>query len=275
MNDPGSCGPGVVVLRVERAGEPARRPTRPSSRVPSSREPWRRLSPEPWRPASRLPARPEPWRRPSREPSSPGLGGGFRRSLGRRLLGGRLLGRRRGGALARVARAFGARCLGGDRCGLRLHGLDVGPPGLGERGARLARGGLGALGLLGLAGRDAGLGGLRRGGRAGGLGGLGAAPGRQRRRERRSTFLASRDLRRAAAFGWIAPILAARSSAAYASASEAVASPSTWPVAIFMVLETRVLALETRGPLMAARRSAWRTRFFPDGVRAPVQPRGE
>ncbi len=89
------------------------------------------------------------------------------------------------------------------------------------------------------------------------------------------TFLARRDLRRAAAFGWIAPTLAARSSAENASASEADASPSSWPVAILMVLETRVLARDARGPLMAARRSAWRTRFFPDGVRAPVQPRGE
>ncbi len=62
------------------------------------------------------------------------------------------------------------------------------------------------------------------------------------------TIMARRDLRRAAALGWMAPILAALSSAENASASETVASPSARPVAILSVLETRVLALETRGP---------------------------
>ncbi len=88
------------------------------------------------------------------------------------------------------------------------------------------------------------------------------------------TFSARRALRRAAAFGWRAPVFAARSRAEYASARDAVASPSSAPVAIFRVLVTRVLAFVRRGPLTASRRSAWRTRFLPDGVRAPVQPRG-
>ena len=161
MSDPGTWGPGVVVLRVERAGGPTRWPTRPSSREPSS--------PAPWRPASRPPARPEPWRRPSRGPSSPEPWRRLRRSLG-----GRLLGRRRGRSLCPGRPSLRRRRRDRGRRGGGLHGLDIGAPGLGERGARLACGGLGALGLDGLAGCDAGLGGLRRGGRADGLGGLGA-----------------------------------------------------------------------------------------------------
>ena len=71
-----------------------------------------------------------------------------------------------------------------------------------------------------------------------------------------ATFRARRDLRRAAVFGWRAPTLAALSSALMASASETVASPSTWPVAILRVFVTRVLAFVRRGALIASRRSA-------------------
>src|SRR6266536_2929222 len=88
-------------------------------------------------------------------------------------------------------------------------------------------------------------------------------------------LIASRDFRRAAAFGWMAPVLAARSRALIASARETCgSSPSAGAVAMLNAVLTAVLAAERRGPSTASRRSALRTRFRPDGLRAPVHFRG-
>ena len=154
----------------------------------------------------------------------------------------------------------------------RRSGLGAGR--LRERGAGLAGGGLGALRLRRLAGGDAGLGGLRRGGLA----------TCSSRRGRATTALpptaaltlrVRRDLRRAAAFGWIAPAFAARSRAEMASASVAAMSlPSVCVWATVTALATSVFAADRRGCRIACRRSAWRTRFSPDGVRAPCHFRG-
>ena len=77
------------------------------------------------------------------------------------------------------------------------------PGRLAQRGAGLAGGGLRALGLGRLAGGDASLGGLGRGGLAGPLA---ARPRSARSSAQRGVDLGvSRDLRRAAALGWIAP----------------------------------------------------------------------
>jgi hypothetical protein len=84
------------------------------------------------------------------------------------------------------------------------------------------------------------------------------------------TFLAIRLLRRAAAFGWMAPALAATASLIVAATS----TPSGWAVATVTALATRVFAADRRGCRMACRRSAWRTRFSPDGLRAPCHFRG-
>ena len=88
------------------------------------------------------------------------------------------------------------------------------------------------------------------------------------------TLRVSRDLRRAAAFGWIAPALAARSRALSAAARASVGSPSTVPAATRTAFAVRVFAALRRGWLISVRRSAVRTRFRADGVLAPVQPRG-
>ncbi len=86
---------------------------------------------------------------------------------------------------------------------------------------------------------------------------------------------ARRDLRRAAAFGWIAPAFAARSSAEMASLRlVATSALSGSVVATVTALATSVFAADRRGCRMARRRSAWRTRFSPDGVRAPCHFRG-
>ena len=45
-------------------------------------------------------------------------------------------------------------------------------------------------------------------------------------------------------------------------------------VAVVSDLATSVFAVDRRGWRMARRRSAWRTRFSPDGVRAPCHFRG-
>ena len=89
------------------------------------------------------------------------------------------------------------------------------------------------------------------------------------------TVRVRRDLRRAAAFGWIAPTFAARSSALIAWMSAAWAStPSVGAVAAIRAFFTSVFAAERRGPRTSCRRSAVRTRFRPDGDRAPVHFRG-
>ena len=89
------------------------------------------------------------------------------------------------------------------------------------------------------------------------------------------TLITRRDLRRAAAFGWIAPALAARSSAEMASLSEVATSALSGCVAATeTALATSVFAADRRGCRIACRRSAWRTRFSPDGVRAPCHFRG-
>src|SRR6185436_9101046 len=87
-------------------------------------------------------------------------------------------------------------------------------------------------------------------------------------------LIARRDLRRAAALGWIAPDLAARSSALIASASVACGSPSPGVVATSMARRTRVFAAVRRGPRISWRRSELLTRFSPEGERAPVHLRG-
>ncbi len=88
------------------------------------------------------------------------------------------------------------------------------------------------------------------------------------------TLRVSRDFRRAAAFGWIAPAFAARSSALSAAARASRGSPSACWVATLSALATNVFAAVRRGLLISVRRSAVRTRLMADGVRAPVQPRG-
>lgn len=89
------------------------------------------------------------------------------------------------------------------------------------------------------------------------------------------TFLARRDLRRAAAFGWIAPTFAARSRALTASAKAAIGSaPSGFVVAIVRAFLTSVFAALRRGWRMAWRRREARTRLRADGVRAPLHLRG-
>ena len=89
------------------------------------------------------------------------------------------------------------------------------------------------------------------------------------------TLRTRRDLRRAAAFGWIAPALAARSSAEIASLRLVATSPPAGStVAVVRALATSVFAADRRGCRMARRRSAWRTRFSPDGERAPCHFRG-
>ena len=89
------------------------------------------------------------------------------------------------------------------------------------------------------------------------------------------TLRTRRDLRRAAAFGWIAPDFAARSRAEIASFSVAATSaPSGCVVATVTALAVSVFAADRRGCRMACRRSAWRTRFSPEGVRAPCHFRG-
>ncbi len=88
-------------------------------------------------------------------------------------------------------------------------------------------------------------------------------------------LITRRDLRRAAAFGWMAPALAARSSAEMASLSEVATSALSGCVAATeTALATSVFAADRRGCRIACRRSAWRTRFSPDGVRAPCHFRG-
>ena len=104
----------------------------------------------------------------------------------------------------------------GDGLGGRRGVRRVGAGRLRQRGASLAGGGLGALGLDGLAGGDAGLGGLDRCGLAGRLGDV-AGLTTDAPPTAALTLRARRDLRRAAAFGWIAPALAARSRAEIAS----------------------------------------------------------
>ena len=88
------------------------------------------------------------------------------------------------------------------------------------------------------------------------------------------TLRVRRDLRRAAAFGWIAPAFAARSSALSASARASFGSPSTVPAATRTAFVVSVFAALRRGWLIDVRRSVVRTRFSADGVLAPVQPRG-
>ena len=88
------------------------------------------------------------------------------------------------------------------------------------------------------------------------------------------TLRVSRDLRRAAALGWIAPALAARSSELNAAARASAGSPSSSPEATRTAFAVMVLATLRRGWLISVRRSAVRTRFRADGVLAPVQPRG-
>ena len=89
------------------------------------------------------------------------------------------------------------------------------------------------------------------------------------------TFFASRLLRRAAALGWMAPVFAARSRADMASPSvTATSALSGCVVAVLTAFATRVFAADRRGCRMACRRSAWRTRFSPDGLRAPCHFRG-
>src|SRR6185503_8515762 len=88
------------------------------------------------------------------------------------------------------------------------------------------------------------------------------------------TLRARRDLRRAAAFGWMAPLFAARSRALIASASVACGSPSPGLVATSTARFTIVFAAARRGPSTSCRRSELRTRLRPDGERAPVHLRG-
>lgn len=85
-----------------------------------------------------------------------------------------------------------------------------------------------------------------------------------------------RDLRRAAAFGWIAPTFAARSRALIASAiAVAVSAPSPFALAAVTRADlTRVFAAERRGCRISCRRAELRTRFRPEGERAPVHVRG-
>ena len=116
-----------------------------------------------------------------------------------------------------------ARLRRGGLGGLGRRGLGTGR--LAQCGAGLAGRGLCALRLGRLAGRDAGLGGLRRGGLAGQLGD--AARGRACAPPMAAFILrVRRDLRRAAAFGWIAPAFAARSSADSASVRASRRLPS-------------------------------------------------
>src|SRR4051794_40951193 len=74
----------------------------------------------------------------------------------------------------------------------------------------------------------------------------------------------------------MAPVFAARSRAEIASASALPVSVASaaGAVALRSAFATNVLAALRRGPLIASRRSAVRTRLIADGVRAPVQPRG-
>src|SRR5262245_30762650 len=89
------------------------------------------------------------------------------------------------------------------------------------------------------------------------------------------TFSVRRDLRRAAAFGWMAPALAARSSADRASVRAALAASASLEVpTVLRAFATYVFAALRRGPSTSWRRFACRTRLSPDGVRAPVQVRG-
>src|SRR5919108_2355243 len=84
----------------------------------------------------------------------------------------------------------------------------------------------------------------------------------------------SRDLRRAAAFGWIAPDFAARSSADRASTSAAVVASGSAVAAVLTAFATNVFAALRRGASTSRRRAACRTRLRPDGERAPDQVRG-
>src|SRR5438552_14079876 len=88
------------------------------------------------------------------------------------------------------------------------------------------------------------------------------------------TLIARRDFRRAAALAWMAPLFAARSRALIASASATCGSRSPGLVAMSTALRTRVFAAARRGPRTSCRRSELRTRFRPDGERAPVHLRG-
>jgi hypothetical protein len=81
-------------------------------------------------------------------------------------------------------------------------------------------------------------------------------------------------LRRAAAFGWIAPALAARSRADRASIRAVVAVSGSAVAAVLTAFATNVFAALRRGASTSWRRVACRTRLRPDGVRAPDQVRG-
>src|SRR5215217_3294827 len=72
----------------------------------------------------------------------------------------------------------------------------------------------------------------------------------------------------------MAPLLAARSSALIAAARLACGSWSPGFVATSTAARTRVLAVARRGPRTSWRRSEVRTRFRPEGERAPVHVRG-
>ena len=71
-----------------------------------------------------------------------------------------------------------------------------------------------------------------------------------------ATLSASRDLRRAAALGWMAPALAARSRTLIASASASAGLPRSGFVATRTALATSVFAALRRGPLIAALRAS-------------------
>src|SRR6266567_2079839 len=72
----------------------------------------------------------------------------------------------------------------------------------------------------------------------------------------------------------MAPVLAARSRALIASARATCGSSPFGDVATAMAFLTSVLAAARRGDSTSCRRAALRTRFRPDGVRAPVHVRG-
>jgi hypothetical protein len=88
------------------------------------------------------------------------------------------------------------------------------------------------------------------------------------------TFNVSRDFRRAAAFGWIAPTLAARSSAESASMRAVVVVSASAVAAVVNAFATCVFAALRRGASTSRRRLVCRTRLRPDGERAPDQVRG-
>ena len=154
--------------------------------------------------------------------------------------------------------------------GRRLLGRGLGAGGLAQRGARLSGGGLGALGLARLAGGDSLLRGLLGSGPADRLG-LALRDDRRAGKEVVDPD-ARRDLRRAAAFGWIAPDFAARSSAS--SPGQALRIAVTGRRRDVEALFTSVFAAARRGPRILWRRSELRTRLRPDGERAPVHLRG-